>query len=61
MSDVQVSNARRIIFTALALVTFCVLAHRGYWMGYDEVIGHMSFSVGGTTSPLARVCARIDM
>ena len=28
MSDVQVSNARRIGFTALALVTFWVLAWR---------------------------------
>jgi hypothetical protein len=35
MTDVQVSNARRIGFTALALVVFWVLAWRAYQMGRD--------------------------
>jgi hypothetical protein len=34
MTDVQVSNARRIGFTALALVTFWVLAWNAYWFLY---------------------------
>ncbi len=37
MTDVQVSNARRIIFTAAAIVAFWVLAWRGYWIIYDEL------------------------
>ena len=35
MSDVQVSNARRIGFTALALVSFWVLAWRSYGMAVE--------------------------
>ena len=35
MSRVQISNARRISFTALAVVSFWVLAIRGYWVTSD--------------------------
>ncbi len=36
MTDVQVSNARRIGFTALALVTFWVLAWQAYWVVWQN-------------------------
>jgi hypothetical protein len=39
MTDVQVTNARRIGFTALALVAFWISAHRLYYHGYDHACG----------------------
>ena len=39
MSDVQVSNARRIIFTGLALVAFVVTATGAYWASCDWWFG----------------------
>ena len=36
MTDVQVSNARRIGFTALALVAFWVLAWKAYGIGFED-------------------------
>ncbi len=43
MTDVHVSNARRIGFTALALVTFWVLGWRAYEMGCERWSGMISF------------------
>ncbi len=45
MSRVQISNARRISFTALAVVSFWVLAIRGYWVTSD--LGHGSSGYHG--------------
>ena len=43
MSDV--SNARRISFTALALVVFWVLAYREYWIACDRWHERVRYSV----------------
>ena len=35
MSESQVSNTRRVVFTAMALVVFWVVACQFYWLGYE--------------------------
>ena len=42
MTDIQVSNARRVGFTALALATCWVLAWRMYWTGVGRNLVDLS-------------------
>ena len=41
----HISTTRRVVFTALALVTFWVLAWNAYWMGFED--GMPAVGIGG--------------
>ncbi len=72
MTDVQVSNARRIVFTAMALVVFWVVAWRAYGWGladglvsrglwntaipYDHVVDGFAYHVVDELAFLAVLC-----
>ena len=61
MSDVQVSNARRIIFTVLALVALWVLAWTAFWLGCDRYDHHGFFTAETAGRPVVIVGVALSL